>query len=226
MADDAVAAAGDITNVDSGAAGAADASAAAAVAVADAGKAAVGDAVVADASKAGPAEAAKQADAGNAADPAPVDYGKTIGEVKLPDGITLDPASAKAAGELFGKHKVSAELAKELTSFYANQVKAGQELSAKAFSDQVGRWKAAAESDADIGGKEGMAEAKAAVAKFFDTDTAKVLEQFGLTNHPGFIKSARKIGQAIKDDTYVPGGAAVNGARDARSRFPNSNMNP
>ena len=53
-----------------------------------------------------------------------------------------------------------------------------------------------------------------------------MLELFGVTNRAGFIKALAKVGKAIKDDAFVPGNAAVNGDRDARAHFPNSNMNP
>jgi hypothetical protein len=170
-----------------------------------------------------PATEAKDGD-GKAADA--VDYGKAIAEVKLPEGVVMDDATAKAGAELFGKHKLSAEAVKDLTALYANQIKAGQDASAAAFAGQVGKWKEASMADKDIGGKEGLAAAKQAAARFVDPDTLKLLEHFGLMDHPGSIKAWLKVGKAIKDDGYVPGGAAVNGSRDARALFPKSNMNP
>lgn len=154
---------------------------------------------------------------------APVDYAKAIGEVQLPEGMTLDPALAKAGSELFAKHGISADAAKELVSMYAAQQKAGADGAAKAFSDQVGAWKTEAEKATT---PEERGTAKEAALKVFGKDEVALLEHFGVTNRLGFIKALAKVGKAIKDDVFVPGNAGANGARDARSMFPNSNMNP
>lgn len=156
-----------------------------------------------------------------------VDYAKTIAEAKLPEGVVLDPAASKAAVEMFGEMKLTSEQAGKLTAFYAAQVKAGADQSAAAFAGQVEKWKSASLADKDVGGAEGMGTAKAALAKFFDADTMKILDHFGLTNHPGFIKGGVKMGKAIKDDTFIPGDAGSGGGvQDARKAFPNSKMNP
>ena len=154
---------------------------------------------------------------------APVDYAKAIGEVTMPEGMTLDPTLAKAGGELFAKHGISAEAAKELVSMYASQQKAGAEASAKAFSDQVGAWRADAEKATTA---EQRGAAKEAVLKAFPKELVSVMEHFGLTNRADFIRSMAAVGKSIRNDTYVPGNAAGNGARDPRAMFPNSNMNP
>lgn len=155
----------------------------------------------------------------------PVDYAKALAEVKLPEGTTLDPATTKLGTDLFAKHNISAEAAKDLVSLYAQQQKAGAEGNAKAFATQVDGWKAEAEKSTTA---EERGTAKDAVLKVFPKELVSVLETFGLTNRADFIKSMGKLGKAIKDDTFVPGNAsAANGAaRDARSHFPNSNMNP
>jgi hypothetical protein len=167
--------------------------------------------------------AAEPAKAEPAAAPEPIDYAKAIGEVKLPEGVTLDPALAKAGGELFSELKLSAEQAGKLTSFFAQQQKAGAEGNAKAFATQVGAWKADAEKGSTA---EERGQAKEAASAIFSKEELTVMEAFGLTNRLGFIKSMAKVGQAIKNDSFVPGNAGLNGSADARSFYPNSNMNP
>lgn len=152
-----------------------------------------------------------------------IDYGKVLGEVQMPEGMTLDPALAKAGGEVLAKHGISADAAKDLASFFAQQQKAGADGAAKAFADQVGAWRTAAEKGST---PEERGAAKEAALKVFGKDEVALLEHFGVTNRLGFIKALAKIAPAIRDDTFVPGNAAVNGARDARAMFPNSNMNP
>ncbi len=175
-----------------------------------------------DAAKA--ADATKTADATKAAADAPVDYGKVIADVPMPDGMKVDPVLAKLGGEVFAKHKISPEAAKDLVALFANQQKAGADGNAKAFSDQVGGWKAEAEKSTTA---EERGSAKEAALKLFGKDEVAVLDLFGVTNRAAFIKSMARISKAIKDDTFVPGNAgAPNGSGDARKQFPNSNMNP
>lgn len=153
----------------------------------------------------------------------PVDYAKALAEVKLPEGMTLDPEATKAGTELFAKHKLSADAVKDLVGMYAAQQKAGADASAKAFSDQVTKWRGEAEKATT---PEERGDAKTAALAVFGKDEVSLLEHFGVTNRAGFIKAMAKVSKAIKDDAFVPGNAAVNGGRDARSHFPNSNMNP
>lgn len=173
--------------------------------------------------------AATTADAGAAAEAAetkaePVDYTKALAEVKMPEGMTLDPEATKLGTDLFAKHNLSAEAAKDLVSLYAQQQKAGADGNAKAFATQVEGWKATAEKATT---PEERGAAKEAALKVFGTDEMKLFETFGITNRSGFIKAMAKVASAIKDDTFVPGNAGgLNGSDDARKMFPKSNMNP
>lgn len=212
--------------------------------------------------------------------PEPVDYGKVIAEVAMPEGMTLDPALAKTGTEVFAKHNIPAEAVKDLVSLYAQQQKAGADGNAKLFADQVTAWKGEADKSTSkeeqdtakaaalsIFGKDelvtmelfgltnragfikalspGVAwaaeaekvttpqergDAKAAAVAIFGKDEAALLERHGIANRANFIKSLSKLAKdmSIKGDTFVPGnaGAANGAARDARSLYPNSNMNP
>lgn len=188
--------------------------------VADA--AAPAPAVAADAAP--PADAADAADAKPDAPVEPVDYAKAMSEVKLPEGMTLDPALAKTGTDVFAKHKISAEAAKDLVTLYAAQQKAGADGNAKAFADQVTGWRVAAEKATT---PEERGAAKEAALAVFGKEEMALLDTFGVTNRAGFIKALAKVSKAIKDDAFVPGNAGViNGANDARKQFPKSNMNP
>jgi hypothetical protein len=153
----------------------------------------------------------------------PVDYDKVISEALMPEGVTLDPGLTKAGGELLARHNIPPEAAKDLASFFARQQKAGAEGNARAFADQVGAWKAQSEKGTT---PEERGTAKEAALRIFGRNELAVLELFGVTNRAGFIKALSKVGKAIRDDVFVPGNAVVSGDRDARSHFPNSNMNP
>jgi len=181
-------------------------------------------AVVADAAPPADAADAKPADAKPDAPAEPVDYAKALSEVKLPEGMTLDPALTKTGTELFAKHKFSAEATKDLVTLYAAQQKAGADGNAKAFADQVTGWRAAAEKATT---PEERGTAKETGLAVFGKEEMALLDTFGVTNRAGFIKALAKVGKAIKDDSFVRGDAgSLNGAKDARNMFPKSNMNP
>jgi hypothetical protein len=164
-----------------------------------------------------------QDDAGPVAQKQPVDYGKVISDALAPEGVTLDPGLTEAGSELLARHNIPPEAAKDLASFFARQQKAGAEGNARAFADQVGAWRAQSEKRTT---PEERGTAKEAALRIFGRDELAVLELFGVTNRAGFIRALAKVGKATKDDVLVPGNAVVSGDRDARSHFPNSNMNP
>lgn len=164
----------------------------------------------------------KEGEGGKAAEGAPVDYATVMSEVPMPEGMTLDPAAAKIGGELFAKHGISAEAAKDLVALYAQQQKAGADGNAKAFADQVSGWKADAEKGTT---PQQRGTAKEAALAIFGKDEVALLEHFGVTNRAGFIKAMAKVGEAIGNDKLVLGNADA-GSGQSRSRYPNSNMNP
>lgn len=172
----------------------------------------------------GKTEAGKEADKTADTKAEPVDYGKVIAETPMPEGYTLDPALAKAGGELMAKHNIPAEAVKDLAGFFAQQQKAGADGNAKAFADQVKTWGVEAEKTTT---PEERGAAKEAALKIFGKDEVALLETFGVTNRAGFIKACARVASAIKDDRFVRGDAgASDAAPDARKHFPNSNMNP
>lgn len=153
----------------------------------------------------------------------PVDYDRLISDAVAPEGVTLDPELTRAGSELLARHGIPAEAAKDLAGFFARQQKAGAEGNARAFAEQVGAWRAQSEKRTTA---EERGIAKDAALRLFGREELAVLDLFGVTNRAGFIKALAKAGKAMRDDAYVPGNAAVNGTRDARAHFPNSNMNP
>ncbi len=151
-----------------------------------------------------------------------VDYAK---ELKLPEGVQADEVFGEAV-KLFGEMKLPAAAAQKLIDFTADRdrqmAKAVNDASAKAWTDQVGKWKEASSkefSEDDLGG------AKTALEQVFDKETVAYLEGLGFTNHPGVIRGMVKVSKAIKEDTFAPGNAARPNGSDARALYPNSNMN-
>lgn len=153
---------------------------------------------------------------------APIDYST----IKMPEGMTAD-AVFNDAVKIFGENKIAPDVAQKLIDFTADRdkqlVKAVNDGNQAAWTKMRGEWKADTEknvSEADRG------DAKKAAEKLFDKNTAEIIERYGLTDHRGFVEAMVKVGKAIKDDTFVNGNAAGAQARDARSLYPKSNMNP
>lgn len=213
-----------------GGANGADAAAAASDAVKNAAADAAKGADAGTGADAGKADAAKGADQAKATDAgksqdAPIDYAG----LKMPEGYTTktdDPVFGEVLG-IFNKFKVPTEGAQELLNFTVERDKAMHkafnESQQDAWKKTRGEWKTATEKAVT---PEDRGVAKTAAERLFDPKTAELLEAFGLTDHQGFIQALVKVGKAISNDTFVGGNAALNGARDARSHFPNSNMNP
>lgn len=173
--------------------------------------------------KADAKEGEGEAKADDKAADAPVDYAA----LKMPEGYKADDPVFAEAVKLFGDNKIAPETAQKLLDFTVERdksiVKAVNDANAENWTKQTDAWKAESEkkfSAEELGGARKVAE------QVFDKDTLAYLEGMKFFNHPGLVGALVKISKAISDDTFVPGNAAVNGARDARSQYPNSNMNP
>jgi hypothetical protein len=100
----------------------------------------------------------------------------------------------------------------------------------QAVADARATWVAEIKADKALGGDkltENLAVAKAGLQALDpDGSMQKLLEGTGLGDHPEVIRLFHRAGKALAPDTVVPGGKAPSGARDARSFYAASNMNP
>lgn len=91
-------------------------------------------------------------------------------------------------------------------------------------------WLEQTKADPEVGGEkfnESLATAVKAVERFGGDELKSFLDETGLGNHPAVVKTFHKIGLAISEDNRLPGGnAPESGTKDARSRYPNTKMNP
>lgn len=163
-------------------------------------------------------------DGGDKGADAPIDYTA----LKMPEGIKADDPVLADALKLFGEKKITPEVAQDLINFTAERdkllMKGVNDANTAAWTKMRGEWKADTEKNVTA---EDRGVAKQAAEKVFDKKTAEMIEAYGLTDHRGFVEAMVKIGKAIKDENFVAGNAAANGAAsDARKHFPNSNMNP
>lgn len=143
----------------------------------------------------------------------------------LPEGVAPDPA-------LMGEFKT---IAKELNLPQAAAQKL-VDLNARvevARAEQVQatlqQWETTAKADKEYGGDkfdENMALVAKAREQFVTPEFAQWLDQSKLGSHPEMIRAFFRIGQAISQDGFVPGRGGSAAAKDARSLYSASNMNP
>lgn len=91
-----------------------------------------------------------------------------------------------------------------------------QKAQAQAYVDsiraQVQQWATQAEKDGEFGGSperfaQSRAVARRALDQFGTPELKKMLMESGLGNHPEIIRAFYRAGQAISQDTFVPGPA-------------------
>lgn len=143
-------------------------------------------------------------------------------EFKAPEGKQypsdlLEPfsAAAKEAGlSQDAAQKVLDTMAPKLAERQSEQVKAVQT-----------GWADASKSDKDFGGEKlakNLAVAKKGLEAYASPELKTLLNDTGLGNHPEVIRMFLKVGQSVKEDTFVGGEAAKGPADIAKSLYPNT----
>ena len=189
-------------------------------------------AIAADGKQAAPPADAKTGEGEpKAGEPAKAGEGETAVDYS---GLTV-PEAWKAADDtvwqdaqkLLGEAKVSPEAAQKFIDFTLERdkliAKGVSDANTEAWTKQAETWKAEVTKTYK---PEELAGARKAVETLFDKEGIQWMEALRLTDNPSFVKAMVKVSKAIAEDKFVPGNAAVNGTRDARASFPNSNMNP
>lgn len=189
---------------------------------------------------AAPAPGSSAAPAGTAAEPAKTDGVKPDAsadfEVKLPDGATIDQKVLGEAKAIVADPKLSPK--ERLEKLFALQA-ASQSVRAMAEEKAIEEFKtkqrdthlAQLKADKDFGGARYEATLKAATsaeAQFFGGEFAKVLQEYGLENHPSWKLGLARIRSAIAEATMAGTvrGTEQNGASKAylenKARYPKS----
>lgn len=169
-----------------------------------------------------PAAGAPAATPAAAAPAAPENY-----TFDLPEGVQM-PEEGLAAFSKFAKDRgMSQDDAQALLGELAPAMQGRQaQLLAQARADWQGRTKA----DAEIGGdklNENIAVAKKALEQFGSPELTAMLNETGLGDHPDLVRAFYRVGKAISEDGFVASGAGrQSNAKDARSLYSASGMNP
>lgn len=143
----------------------------------------------------------------------------------LPEGMQLDETVLTEATPIFKELGLGQEQAQKLVEFHAKQVQAGAQKQAEAFTQLKNDWKTETENDSEIGGDkydENVKLAQATVARFGTDGFKKLMDDFGIGNHPEMVRVMAGVGRTLKEDVPDSEGNAPSKAKDRISiLYPN-----
>tara|TARA_R110000744_G_scaffold380326_3_gene500750 strand:+ start:15906 stop:16604 length:699 start_codon:yes stop_codon:yes gene_type:complete len=161
-------------------------------------------------------------DAGDGSQDAPLD----ASAFTVPEGMTLDAVMLEQAMPLFKEAGVNQEQSQKLLDLYATKMQEAEQGKLDTFNQLRQDWVKQSKSDSDFGGDkfdESIASAKAALDKFGTPALSKLLDDFGVGDHPEMIRFMVSVGRLTQEDT--PGNGARNSAGQKSTTdilYPNS----
>lgn len=149
-------------------------------------------------------------------------------DFKLPEGLTLDAPVMDAFTALAKETNLPQATAQKFVDLAAQMQQNTVAQVQSVVEAQAEKWGLDSKADKEFGGDkfdENLAIAKTALDRFGTPELRTLLNQSKLGNHPEVLRFMFRAGQAISQDGFVPG---RNGApaKDARSMYSQSNMNP
>lgn len=179
-----------------------------------------GDASVTDENtdvNANTAEAESTDTSGNADESESNDSTQTYADFDLPKGLEMNAELLEQAIPVFQELGLSQEQAQKLVDIQAKHIEASQQGQQDAFNQLKLDWIEQAKNDKEIGGDkfdENVATAKDALSKFGNEGLTKLLNDFGIGNHPDVIRFMANIGRLTKEDNPDNSGQVVKGEND------------
>jgi hypothetical protein len=123
-------------------------------------------------------------------------------ELKLPEGFVPEPGLLEEFKQLATEAKLDASVAQKLVDFEARR----QRQAIEEFQRQDREWRAAIDSDPDVGGPkfaESLQHVRRAVDMLGGREVAELLASRGLGNHPLLFKGLVKLGRALAEDSVA-----------------------
>lgn len=164
------------------------------------------------------------------ADDKPVGAPETYEAFTVPEGMVLDEQMLGEFTPLLKELNLPQAAAQKLVDFAPKLIEKtaaatqAATLTALGLEGHAG-WAAASKTDKEFGGEkfaENLGLANKAM-KQFAPELPAVFAKNGLGNHPDVIRAFVRIGKAISEDGFVPGGTQTT---PAKSFYDKSNMNP
>lgn len=132
-------------------------------------------------------------------------------DIKLPDGMEIDPKALEHYTPVLKELGVTAEGAQKLVDAQLALASQAQKANDEAFTAQVENWGKLSREDKEFGGTAfdtNLVVAQRALAKFGTPDLKKLLDDTGLGNHPEVMRAFVRIGKQIGEDGGVRGADA------------------
>lgn len=133
----------------------------------------------------------------------------------MPEGVTADPEVLKEFGAVAKGLNLPQAEAQKLVDLQAKVAINQQQKVSEHFADIGGMpntWEAQSRADKEFGGdkfEENLALAAKARDRFGTPLLTKVLAKTGAGNHPEVLRLFLRVGKAISEDTFVPGGGGT-----------------
>lgn len=148
----------------------------------------------------------------------------------VPEGYSLDETLVSEFEPTLRELNLTQEQAQKVFDFAPKYAEFVSKQTAAAVLDQLGiadraAWVDQTKADKEVGGDslpESLAVAKKALDKFASPQLRDVLFKTGLTNHPEMVRAWARVGKAISEDSFVPGGKT----KTPPPYYEKSNMNP
>jgi len=121
--------------------------------------------------------------------------------------MTLDSAMVEQAMPLFKEAGINQAQSQKFIDLYASKMQEVEQGKLDTFNQLRQDWVKQSKSDADFGGDkfdESIGAAKAALEKFGTPELSKLLDDFGVGDHPEMIRFMVAVGRLTQEDT--PGG--------------------
>ena len=134
------------------------------------------------------------------------------------EGVSLTPDQMAGFKDIARSSDFTQESAQKAVDMHLGLTTAMQKHGAEAWEKQVGDWLTTSKADTEFGGqayKDSIGVALKAIDKFGTKEFQSALDEYGIGNHPEFIRFAYRVGKAIADDTIHSGGNAGGGQAPA-----------
>lgn len=147
-------------------------------------------------------------------------------EFTAPEAQSFDDEMLTPFGEVARELNLTQADAQKVLDKMAPVIAGRQEARVAAIKQE---WASQSQADKEIGGDslaENLGIAKTAMDAYASPEMKSLLARTGLGNHPEVIRMFLKIGRTISEDTLVPPkGDPTPPPSDARTLYPNSNLN-
>jgi hypothetical protein len=145
----------------------------------------------------------------------------------MPEGMELNSTLLDQAVPIFKELGLTKEQSQKLVDFHAQQIQNGIKSQAESFDQLKQDWRAQTENDPELGGDkltENVATARVALDKLGTPELTKLLDDFGMGNHPEMIRFMARVGKFMKEDSPGnTGNAVLQNKKDRTSiLYPNS----